>query len=63
MANGPKAAETPLETLENSDIFAPSFGAKWYNPIAGATLGFCSSLIGNVYTKRPLLSGKLELFI
>lgn len=63
MNSGPQPATTPLELLENNDIFAPSFLSKWYNPVAGAALGLVSSLIANFATKKPVMSGLYSLFL
>lgn len=57
MATGPKGAITPLELLENNEIFKESFLAKWFNPIAAAALAFSGVIVGNFATKRPVMSG------
>lgn len=57
MNTGPKGAITPLEILEDQDIFKPSILSTWYNPVGSAVIAFGAVLVANYATKRPVFSG------
>lgn len=62
MNTGPKAGVSPLELLENNEIFAPSIISQWFNPVLGASIAFVCSVLANTATKRPYLSGSYSIF-